>query len=204
MAGLGAVTSIAGMGLNAVGTLAGGGAAASALRAQAPADYLAAIYAAQQLRDQGNEALASSQRAAMDSSTRKKMVEGSLVARAAADGGSATDTTTTQLGAQIENVGEFHKLLNIYQGESRKAGYDSEAENALRRGVNQVNSSLYKARVMDMTTPLSAAGGFMSGVGHLFGNDNSDKENPGRRRDLILDSATSMFRRFGRNNLTVG
>ena len=161
-AGLG----LAGSGMSAAGTLMGGAASSSALRAQAPADILAANYAAQKSEWDAQESRAAAQRKAIEDGQRTNLVLSKLQAGAAAGGGSVADVG--DLGGQIVEKGDYQKLMDMYAGEERARGLEDQAKALRTTGMNRAMSDIYKADVTDATAPLSAAGTLMSGVSGLF------------------------------------
>ena len=160
--------SVAGAGMSAAGTLMGAGSQASALRAQAPADMLAAAYAAQEAKWAGDEALAASQRKAQEISAAKRDVESKLQAGAAAGGGDTSDDTVQNLAAGIENRGEYQKLMELYAGETRANALWDRSRNLAIGGVNRANADNYKADMISSQAPFSAVGTMLSSGSSAF------------------------------------
>jgi hypothetical protein len=162
--------------VSAGGTLMGANAEAQGLESQAAMlnaqrfnQLLAGKYKAQELRQAGNEALASSQREAMDFSRNKDLLLSR--ARVAAGGGSG-DTSVINTMAGIEQQGEFQKAMALYGGENKRRGLNWEADNAILEARNndlatqyQTGMLGYKANATRSMAPWSAAGTLMSGAG---------------------------------------
>ena len=124
--------------LGATGTILGFigsmGAASSAKRA-ADRARMAAEIEAQQLTQQGGQAVAGSQREAWSERRKAELLASRGLAIAAASGGGAADPTVTKILANITGEGSYRAALALYAGEDRKRQLDFGA--AARRYEGQ-------------------------------------------------------------------
>lgn len=168
MGGIAAGVGILGSVMSAGSTLMSAGSQASALRAQAPNDYLAAAYEAQQAKWNADESRAASQRKAMAIGQQEDAVRSKLQANAAMGGGDTTDSGVQALDAGIIRKGEYQQLMEMYAGESRARGWEDQSRNLLIGGINKSNADNYKASTLESQAPISAAGTLMSGAAGAF------------------------------------
>lgn len=153
-----AAAGLAGAGLQAYGTISGANAAEKAAQNQTWTNIAAAQQENRVLQNRANEERAAAGRTALQSSRMTKNVESSLKANAAAQGGSATDNTVAQLGAQIQQQGDYEKLMSMYAGESRARGYGDAQKANLFKAVNQGSADFFKAQMDKRNAGFSAAG----------------------------------------------
>lgn len=113
----------AGTAISAMGTIAGGNAAAEAGERQQEAYY----YRAKQEEQAAQESRASAQRAALEKRREGRFLQSKLQARAAASGGGADDPTVLNLSADIARRSEYDALFDMYRGENRARGLEDEA-----------------------------------------------------------------------------
>lgn len=171
--------ALGGAALSAGGTLMASGSQARALRANAPADFMAAMNEATRLKYAADESRAASQRQAMDQGAQQKQVESSLQARAAMGGGDTTDSTVEALDAGIKKTGEYHQLMSLYAGENRARGLEDQAAVTLTGAQNKYNADNYKAGMVETQGLLGAGGtllsGAASGINSKYGQNAWDK-----------------------------
>lgn len=135
-----------GSGISAAGTLAGGKMAKQASQ-----------FEAAQLTNEGQTAVASSQRTMQEQQRKTGLVQSTLQARAAASGAGATDPTVLQVGQQIAGRGEQNSLMDLFEGQNRQSQYAGEAE-----------GRLYSGEAAEMGSELGAAGTIAGGIGGMF------------------------------------
>lgn len=157
----------------AVGTLVG-----SELSASGMED--AAEVKAAGLRQAATESRASSQRQAMEQRRRARLALSTLTARAAAGGGSATDPGVVRLGGDIAARGEYQALAEMYTGENRARGLETEANIGIASARQQAHATRVGSYFKAAGTILSGVGGYMKpGGGSL----------PGEPLDIRSDAA---------------
>jgi hypothetical protein len=105
----------------------------------------AANYKATQLNIKGNEEFAAAQRNVAQERRKKDLAQSQLQARAAQSTGDTTDTTVMNLGAGIEEQGEFRALTEFYRGENAKLGYEGAAAGSVWEGQQAKTASRWKA-----------------------------------------------------------
>ena len=132
--------------VSAVGTIASGASAKSA-----------ADWRAEQMRAQGVQVLAGSQRQAEDKQLQEKYVQSKLVSEASASGASATDPTVVKLGSDIAGRGEQQALMDLYNGQTQKNGLDANA------GAEEASGSAARSG-----SYFGAAGTLIGGIGNSF------------------------------------
>lgn len=93
--------------------------AASGARKAGKAQNVAAKYEAKQLASQANEAVAASQREAMEQRREANLVGSRALALAAASGGGASDPSVMKLLADLKGEGAYRSSVALYQGEER-------------------------------------------------------------------------------------
>lgn len=148
---LGVMLSVAGTGLSAASTIAGGKAAESDAK-----------FRAAQLRQQGLESRAAGQRKAFEQRREGNLLMSRLQARAAASGGGADDPTVIKLGEDIAARSEYGALSEMFTGENRARGYEDSAAAALVSGKAAKQGSYLKA-----------GGTILSGAGSMFSKFNT-------------------------------
>ena len=177
----GSLATLAGAGLSAGGTIMGGNDAASGAYANqryaaqmAPVTLLRGQYEQQQLNNQANEVLAASTRDAAMSARQRDYVMGAGRASAAANGGNATDTSVVNQLASVQQQGDYDKLMNLYNGQSKAAGLEYAGQNAMTDAQNQVltnnydaSSAAYRGRLGQRNSILSAGGTILGAAGSL-------------------------------------
>ena len=141
-----------GSALSALGTLG----SASAQRQAGAAQQAQLNYKAAQEDQQATQAIAASQRQGFDQQRKTAQVQSSLVARAAGDGGSATDAGVLTVAQDIAGRGEYNFLGDLYQGEDRAAGLRAQA------GADRYSGAAAKAGA-----DASATGTILGGIGSL-------------------------------------
>jgi hypothetical protein len=167
---IGIIAGLAGTGLQAAGTIAG----ASAQQKAAYNNMWTNINATQMenkvLQNRANEERAAAGREAQQTSLFTKNAQSSLQANAAASGGDTTDTTVGQLGGQIQQQGNYEKLMQLYTGESRARGYEDAAKANLFKAVNQGAADMYSANMAKHNAYGSAAGSVLGSISSLASN----------------------------------
>ncbi len=157
---MGQILGIAGSAVSAMGTLAGGAAANQAGQAQAGA----LEFKAQQQEQQGAEARAAGGRQALEKRKEGRFAMSTMIARAAASGGGATDPTVLSIGKQLAGSAEYNALTETYKGENRARGYEDEAM-ASRMGAQ---AALAQGKAAQTASYFSAAGTLIGGIGSAF------------------------------------
>ena len=117
----------------------------------------AARYEAEQLRQRGNEELATGQRRMFQAERNKRLALSTLASRTAGAGGDTTDPTIINLGGDIENRGETQALMEFYRGETAQARSNDAAEASIFRGSAARRASLFRAggTILDGFTSLA-------------------------------------------------
>lgn len=117
-----------------------------------------ADYRAEQLDMAATESRAASQRQVFERRRQAKLTLSSLQARAAADGGDASNPGIIRLGGDIAARGEYQALSELYLGENRARGLTDEATASRISGSAARTGSYF-----------SAAGTLASGFGSMLG-----------------------------------
>ena len=118
------VASVAAGAIKARNTLAAGKAEQQAANARKAAlDHQAA-----QARQQAGQERASSQRASFEKRRQAKLLESKGLARAAASGAGAGDPTVENILGDIGAEGEFRALSELFTGEERARGLETQAD----------------------------------------------------------------------------
>lgn len=151
---MGAATALmaGGSAISALGTLG----SASAQRQAGAAQQQQLNYRAAQEDQQATQAIAASQRQAFDQSRKTALVQSSLVARAAGDGGSATDPGVLTVAQDIAGRGAYDFLGDMYQGEDRATGLRMQAD-----------ADRYSGAAARAGANASATGTILGGIGSL-------------------------------------
>lgn len=122
--------AVAGTVLNMQGQRQAGAAAAEAGRARQQADQ----YQAAQLEQNAGQAIASSQRQAMEERRRAQLLVSRGIAVAAAGGGGVQDPTVTNIIGKIAEEGAYRAAVDLYQGEERARAMRMGAEAKMFEG----------------------------------------------------------------------
>ncbi|CAJ0867439.1 hypothetical protein AMST5_01954 [freshwater sediment metagenome] len=163
------VTSVAlgvlGASVGAGGTLMAGNAQADALNTTRFTQLLAGQNKQKELTQAADTALASSQRQAMEASRNKDMLLSKARAAAGASGAGVTDTSVVNTMANIEQMGEFQKAMQMFGGLETSAGLKWEADNAWKEAVNNDAATQYQAGMTRYKSKMDAMGTLLSGAG---------------------------------------
>lgn len=139
----------------------------------------AAYYRAAGLRQNAQEERAAGQRDAIGVQTKKKDLQSTLRAKAAASGGAA-DPTVMALSDQIETAGSVGALTEMYKGENRARGLVDSARGEEISGDAALTGAGYRAQGATIEAQGRATGSMYQGYASM------------------LNGASSMFDRFGR------
>lgn len=154
---LGGVGSI----LSFIGNMKAGSAANTAgQRAKQAADYQAL-----QMDQNAGQAIAASQRQAMEERRRSALLVSRGIAVAAASGGGVSDPTVTRLLDDIAGEGAYRASVDLYQGEERARALRMGAE--AKRFEGDVAAE--GGRSKENAYSLAAAGGLASAGASLYG-----------------------------------
>ena len=145
------------MAAGALGSGLGTLGSASAQSAAGKAQQQAANYKAAQEGQQATQAIAAGQQNMFQQQRKTALTQSSLVARAAADGGSATDPTVLTLGQDIAGRGEINALDALWQGQDKATGLQAQA-----------NADRYNGAVAKQGADMASTGTLLSGAGTLF------------------------------------
>jgi hypothetical protein len=146
--------------VSAMGTIAGGNAAADAgYRGQQ-----AQIYKARQEEQAAQEARAVGQRALFEKRREGDLLQSKLQARAAASGGGADDPTVLNLGGDIAARSEYDALFEMYKGENRARGLLDAATASRMKGDAEYAEGMAKKKA----SQISAIGTIVGGAGSMF------------------------------------
>jgi hypothetical protein len=154
------VLGLLGTAVSAIGTIAGGAAANNAAQAQANM----AEFRAKQEENAAAESRASAQRQAAEHRHAGRIAQSQLQARAAADGGSATDPTVLGLDQGIAGRSEYGALMEDYKGENRARGFEDQA--TLDR--MQADALRAQGKAQQTASYFSAGGSLLSGIGSAY------------------------------------
>lgn len=120
-----------------------------------------ADFEAAQYDSNAGQAVAASQRAAMDQERQARIVQSRALAVAAGSGAGASDPTVTNVISKIAQEGKYRSMLALYQGEEQarqlKAGAAAkryEGDAALAGGIDALSASKFGVA----STLLSGAG----------------------------------------------
>ena len=161
MAGL----SLAGSAISAKGTLMGGKAAAIAgANAKAASEFTALRRSSRRARRVLRRR--SPRRSGED---KRVMALSTLRARAAADGGSATDTGALDLAGGIGERAEFASLLELAKGENSARGLEDAAMTTRMQG----DAALWEGRQKQRASRTAALGTLIGGAGQAFRSFNT-------------------------------
>jgi hypothetical protein len=126
-------------------------------------------FKAQQEEYAAATARAEAQREAMEHRREGRYAQSTLQARAAADGGSASDTTPLQLGMTIAGRSEYAALMEMYKGENKGRGLEDQA--TLDRMA--ADAAIAQGNAAKQASMFSAAGSLIGGFGSAFSKTGS-------------------------------
>lgn len=124
-------------------------------------------YEAGQLRSNANNAIAASQRTALEERRKTNLLNSRVQAVAASSGGGATDPTVLNIMGDIAGQGEYNALTELYNGQSQADYLRSEANARIREG--KIAQSAAKTNAF--STVLSGA----SSLYDKYGNSGPNK-----------------------------
>jgi hypothetical protein len=155
-----ALVSLVGTAVSAMGTIAAGNAQQQAAQAQAQMNQ----FKAKQHDAAAAESRAAAQREALEHRKAGELAQSQLQARAAADGGTATDVTPLNLGGGIASKASYGALMANYKGENRARGLEDQA--TLDRMA--AAAALAEGEAKQTASMFSAAGTVISGLGSAY------------------------------------
>lgn len=165
--GGGALLGMGGAGAEAAGAQAAGASA----RAAGAAKRAASEFEAKQLEVQAGDAIAASQRDAMEQKRHATLVQSRALALAAAGGGGASDPTVVNIMSKITGEGAYRQAVALYQGEDKArllrmgaAGKRYEGQVAETLGVASEESYKRTAQAAN----LKGLGAGLQGAGSLM------------------------------------
>lgn len=148
---------LAGAGVSAMGTIAGGNAAKDAgIRGQQSMEFKA-----KQEEQAAQESRAVAQRSALDKRRQGALALSTLQARAAASGGGADDPGVLTLAGDIAGRGEYEALNDMFKGENRSRGLMDQAVGSRMTGDALRAEGEAKKRASKM----AAVGTIIGGIG---------------------------------------
>lgn len=140
---VGTAMSVAG----AVSSIAGGFSAANAAKTTAERQKAEAEFEAEQMTQAAGQAIATSQRDAIEQRRQARLVQSRAIAISAASGASVTDPTVVNLIGDIAGQGSYRAAVALYQGEDKArqlnmgaAAKRYEGEVALETGRNKARA----------------------------------------------------------------
>lgn len=160
MMGASMVLSGAGAGISAFGQLSSGSAAAQAGQMK----KLAADAEATQLTENAAGELGASQRRMLDTRMKTQLVQGSLQAKAAGSGFTASTGSPLEDAGEIGQRGEYQALMDVFQGRNAMVGDQNKAA-AVRYGgdVDQ-----WAGEQQQDASDMAAAGTIAGGAGSML------------------------------------
>ena len=164
MSWIGTAIGVVGIAIN----LAGNRKAKKAEKEKGQRTQIAREYEAKQLEQQAGQEIASSQRAASEERRRARIIASRSLALAAASGAGASDTTVSNLLADIEGEGAYRASLALYQGEESARKLRMGADGKRYEGQAAADGADIKASAYD----LEAAGTVISGASSIYGKYN--------------------------------
>jgi hypothetical protein len=156
-----------------ISTIAGGKMAAQAGQMQ----QTEANYQAAQLNQNAAQALASSQRQALDTTQRTNLAISTATARAGASGAAPDVGSAVANTGELAQRGSYQALTDMFNGQSKATGLENEAAGVRYTG----DVEAYEGEEKESAAYLAAGGDVLSGIGsgaRLYGSVND----PGRVR----------------------
>lgn len=101
---------------------------------------------AQQMQVNAGQERAAAQRSAMEQRRQARLVQSRQQAVAAASGAGATDPTVVDLMTDTNAEGEYRALSELYTGEQRARGLETDAANT--RYAGKVRAQQYRSRIL--------------------------------------------------------
>jgi hypothetical protein len=154
------IFSLVGSLVSAAGTIAAGSAQNSAAQAQAQMS----VYRAQQESQAAAISRATGQRKAEEESRKGELAQSQLQARAAADGGMATDPTVLALGEDIAGRAALGKRIEYFKGEEEAIGHLDQST----LYHMQADAQLAQGRAAQKASMFSALGTIIGGAGSAY------------------------------------
>ena len=127
------LTAVGG-GINALGTIAGGQMANQAAQYKATQDTINAT-----------QAIAASQRQALDKQQQARMAISSLRARGAASGVNLTSPSSVSIASSIAGKGKYQSLMDMWQGQNTATGLLNQAAAERYSGAAAETGATYSA-----------------------------------------------------------
>jgi hypothetical protein len=127
---LSAISTVAGIGTSLIGA----GVQAQGVEQQAANAEALGQYQQQQYVEQGNQAIAESQRGAEEVQRKEKLLQSTLIARGAGNGVDASMGSVNKLGQDIAGRAEYSSLMDLSRGQDLATGYTNQGSAAKYQG----------------------------------------------------------------------
>lgn len=128
-----------------------------------------AAFEAEQYRTQAGTERALSQRQAIDEKRKADILISNAVNISAAGGGASTDKGVTDITSKIAGQGEYNKLAQLYNGEEKARGLETQANTLDWQGKQYKKAG----KIAALTTLMSGASSFGGGFSSMFGGGSS-------------------------------
>lgn len=149
----------------AVSSIAGGFSAASAAKTTAQRQKTEADFEAAQMAQAGGQAIASSQREAIEQRRQARLLQSRAIAISGASGAGVTDPSVLNLIGDIAGQGSYRAAVALYQGEDKARQLNMGATAKLYEGDVALETGRNKAKAYQ----LQGITGALGSASTLFG-----------------------------------
>jgi hypothetical protein len=104
-----------------------------------------------------------------------------LIAKAAASGAGATDTTVLNVAGDLQKQGTLAALTDLWNGQNRRTGAQNQTNATMYQAELDANNDLAKGEAAKRAGYLNAAGTILSGGGFLKGCNSKTINIDGKR-----------------------
>ena len=125
-----------------------------------------ANYQAAQLNQNASQALASSQRQALDTTQRTNLAISTATARAGASGAAPDVGSAVANAGELAQRGSYQALTDMFNGQSKATGLENEASGVRYTG----DVEEYEGEEKEKASYLAAGGDFLSSIGSAAGS----------------------------------
>lgn len=179
--------------VGAATSIMGGNQAAKAAQTTAARQKTESEFEAAQLEQNAGQAIASSQRDALEQQRQSRLVQSRALALASASGGAATDPTVVNLISDIAGQGAYRAGVALYQGADKARQLTMGADAKRYEGDVAIESGANKAkayRIAGITGAFSSASTLFGKYGG--GGPGAVASTPGAGgSNLIIDAGTT-------------
>jgi len=172
----------------AVSSIAGGFSAANAAKTAAQRQKTEAEFEAEQMTQAAGQAIATSQRDAIEQRRQARLLQSRAIAISGASGASVTDPTVLNLIGDIAGQGSYRAAVALYQGEDKARQLNMAADAKRYEGDVALETGRNKAKAYQIQGVTGALGSASTMFGRFGGGGPQAFNTAAGGSNLLLDT----------------